>query len=56
MSSIPRVGSTTSLAIIPEVKELIERERKFAKDIGPEYGFDLTKIRMHYNHRRELRR
>lgn len=25
------------------------------KEVGPEFGFDLTKIKFHYNHRRKMR-
>ena len=28
---------------------------KCVKEVGPEFGFDLTKIKFHYDHRRKLR-
>ena len=31
-------------------------KQAFNKDIGPEEGFDLSKIKTHYEHRRMLRR
>ena len=32
------------------------KEEKFKASIGPQYGFDLSKISTHYEHRRRLRR
>ena len=32
------------------------KEEKFKQAIGPELGFDLSKINTHYEHRRRLRR
>mmetsp|Transcript_22796 Transcript_22796/g.22534 ORF Transcript_22796/g.22534 Transcript_22796/m.22534 type:complete len:1013 (+) Transcript_22796:2043-5081(+) len=52
---IPRVASAASLSISPDIKELKEKEEKYQKEIGPEYGFDLQKIKNHYIHRRSMR-
>jgi glycogen synthase len=54
-SSVPKVASAASLSVIPNITEVIERETKYARDLGPEFGFDLTKIKNHYKHRRDLR-
>jgi starch synthase len=52
---IPRVASTTSFTVIPDIKELEKKESSFQKELGPEVGFDITKIKLHYKHRREIR-
>lgn len=52
---IPRTASTTSFSVIPDIKELEKKEQNFQKELGPEIGFDITKIKLHYKHRRELR-
>lgn len=54
-STIPRTASTTSFSVIPDIKELEIKEEKFQKELGPEYGFDIRKIKLHYQHRRALR-
>ena len=54
-TSIPRSASTTSFSVIPNIKELEEKEENFQKELGPEYGFDIKKIKLHYQHRRHLR-
>lgn len=52
---VPRIESTASLSVIPNISELKIKEEKYHKSIGPEYGFDLKKIKHHYIHRRGLR-
>jgi hypothetical protein len=37
------------------VKTLLELEQKAKHDLGPEYGFDITKIHLHYEYRHSLR-
>jgi hypothetical protein len=32
-----------------------KKELKFKQEVGPDFGFDLNKIRSHYEHRRLLR-
>jgi hypothetical protein len=55
-----RVRSGSNLAaLVVEQKEgsdLKLKEDKFKSDIGPQMGFDLSKISSHYEHRRRLRR
>lgn len=53
-----RSGSNLS-AIVVEQKQgqdLKYKEEKFKIAIGPQLGFDLSKIGSHYEHRRRLRR
>lgn len=52
---IPRVASTTSFSVIPDIKELEKKETNFQKELGPDVGYDITKIKLHYKHRREIR-
>jgi glycogen synthase len=54
-SSIPRTASTSSFSHLPDIKELETKEETFQKDLGPEFGFDIKKIKFHYQHRRSLR-
>lgn len=35
--------------------EVVNGDNQIAREVGPEYGFDLKKIRLHYEHRRKLR-
>jgi hypothetical protein len=53
----PRVKSLVSLSgvNIKNIKELQSKQELLVKEVGPEFGFDLTKIRYHYDHRRKLR-
>jgi len=52
---IPRLESAASLSLIPDMKKLLQKEKKFHKELGPEYGFDLKMIGHHYRHRRAMR-
>ncbi|CAG9314556.1 unnamed protein product [Blepharisma stoltei] len=54
-SGIPRIESAASLSVIPDINELKRKEEKYQKELGPEFGFDLKKIKLHYIHRRGLR-
>jgi hypothetical protein len=40
---------------ITEFKYIKEKQDKIVKELGPEFGFDLNKIKLHYNHRRKMR-
>ena len=55
VSRVPRINSTSSLTVIPDMKALLGKEETFQKELGKEYGFDLMKIKEHYKHRRSLR-
>lgn len=54
-SNIPRTGSTTSFSVVPDIKELERKEENFQKELGPDVGYDIKKIKLHYQHRRKLR-
>jgi hypothetical protein len=53
-----------SAVTIKDAKKIKENQEKVIKEIGPEFGilkiiilgFDLTKIRFHYDHRMKMRR
>ena len=40
---------------ISQANELDHRRERLIREVGPEYGFDLTKIKLHYDHRRRMR-
>ena len=54
-----RVRSTSNLAALlvetSNVADINRKEEDFLRSIGKEQGFDLKKIRSHYEHRRHLR-
>lgn len=37
------------------LEEILQADAQIVRETGPEYGFDLKKIRLHYEHRRKLR-
>ena len=53
----PKIKSLMSISgvSIKEIKNLKAKQETIIKEIGPEFGFDLTKIRFHYDHRRKMR-
>lgn len=55
-----RVRSGSNLAaLVVEQKggtDLKYKEEKFKQEVGPQQGYDLSKISSHYEHRRRLRR
>lgn len=53
----PKVNSLMSLSgvKIKDVKDMKIKQDMIIKEVGPEFGFDLTKIRFHYDHRRKMR-
>jgi len=51
-----RVRSSSSISAMQSSREAKKKEEEVVKQIGPEYGFDLKKINLHYEHRRKLRR
>jgi len=53
---IVRVKSSSSISVMGSSQEVKSKEAEVVKKIGPEYGFDLKKIHLHYEHRRKLRR
>jgi len=53
-----RSGSNLAAMVVEQQnsgEQMDQREEEFKKEIGPESGFDLSKIRSHYEHRRALR-
>ena len=40
---------------IKQMKEIEQKQQDLIKEIGPEVGFDLSRIKYHYNHRRKMR-
>lgn len=63
-----RIGKVKSLinvsaVTLKDVKKIKEKQDKVTKEIGPEFGiyivkkgFDLTKIKFHYDHRMKMRK
>lgn len=51
------IQSQVSLSGIPNknMDKLKEKQNELSREIGPEFGFDLSKIELHYQHRRKLR-
>jgi starch synthase len=54
-SPINNVKSMTSLSKVSNIAELKNKQNLVSKEVGPEFGFDLSKIRLHYDHRRKMR-
>eukprot|EP00826_Nyctotherus_ovalis_P018630 TRINITY_DN1559_c0_g2_i1.p1 TRINITY_DN1559_c0_g2~~TRINITY_DN1559_c0_g2_i1.p1 ORF type:complete len:671 (+),score=215.16 TRINITY_DN1559_c0_g2_i1:215-2227(+) len=52
---LPRVSSLTSLSVVSTPGEVKKKEEEIAQQLGPQFGFDLKKIYLHYEHRRKLR-
>lgn len=57
---MPRVRSGHNLAALVveqanNAAEMQQKENNFRKDVGPDLGFDLSKIKSHYINRRCLR-
>jgi starch synthase len=52
---VPRVESSTSLSAVSSQREIKTSTERLVKEVGPEYGFDLTQIGLHYKHRRMIR-
>ena len=40
---------------VKEVKEIDNKQRQLVNELGPQQGFDLTKIKYHYDYRRKMR-
>ncbi|MDR3736752.1 MAG: alpha-amylase family protein, partial [Acidobacteriaceae bacterium] len=53
---ILRVRSSSSISAISSSREAKKKEEEVVKQVGPEFGFDLKKIHLHYEHRRKLRK
>lgn len=53
----PKIKSLMSLSgvSIKDIKNLKAKQESIIKEVGPEFGFDLNKIRYHYDHRRKMR-
>lgn len=53
----PIIKSECSISdlAITELKNINEKQNTIVKELGPEFGFDLNKIKFHYNHRRKMR-
>lgn len=52
---IPRVSSLTSLSVVSTPAEVKMKDEEITQQLGPQFGFDLKKIHLHYEHRRKLR-
>lgn len=53
-----RSASNLAALVLEESKNDVEvqiKQLKFREQIGPDFGFDLSKIHTHYEHRRALR-
>lgn len=53
-----RSASNLAALVLEESKNDVEvqiKQLKFREQIGPDFGFDLSKIHTHYEHRRSLR-
>ena len=40
---------------VSNIREKENKQQQVVRELGPESGFDLNKIKLHYNHRRKLR-
>ena len=40
---------------IKRIKEIEQKQTNLVKELGPNQGFDLSKIKYHYNHKRKMR-
>ena len=40
---------------VSQAKDIKAKQEKLVKELGPEFGFDLNKIKFHYDHRRKMR-
>lgn len=40
---------------VSQAKDIKSKQEKIVKELGPEFGFDLNKIKFHYDHRRKMR-
>ena len=40
---------------IKQIKEIDKRQNMLIRELGPDQGFDLSKIKYHYNHKRKMR-
>lgn len=56
-TDMPKIKSVVSLSGISttDLKTLKEKQDIVIKEVGPEFGFDLNKIKFHYDHRRKMR-
>lgn len=56
---MPRIRSGHNLAALKvessSYEEITQKERQFRQEVGEDFGFDLSKINSHYEHRRYLR-
>jgi hypothetical protein len=55
---MPRVRSGSNLSALlvdSKTDDIKSKERQFREEVGPDYGFDLSKIRSHYESRMKLR-
>ena len=50
-----RLVESHSISEKQSFEDIVNGNSHMLKEIGPEYGFDLNKIRLHYEHRRKLR-
>ena len=54
-SNVPQVESAASLSVLSSYSDVVKKQEDFIQQIGPNMGFDLTKIKAHYHYRRSLR-
>jgi len=55
MSAVPQIESAASLSVLSHISDVVKKTNEYQQSIGPESGFDLTRIKAHYHHRRSLR-
>ena len=55
LSTVPQIESAASLSVLPTISDVVKKTSEYQQSIGPDAGFDLTRIKAHYHHRRSLR-
>jgi len=55
VKGVTRVKSMVSFSAVPSGAEAKKKDEEATKQLGPQFGFDLKKIGLHYEHRRKLR-
>ena len=54
-TNVPQIESAASLSVLSNISDVIRKQNEYIQQMGPEMGFDLTRIKAHYHHRRSLR-
>lgn len=57
IQSTGEIGTQSSLSGINKnsIEQIKYKQEELMREVGPQFGFDLNKIHLHYEHRRKLR-